>query len=304
MPSSRLRRPLPTAPNSEPLIAVVGLTASGKSDWAMRIGRRLGGEIVSIDSRQIYRGLDIGTAKPTLEMRAEIPHWCIDIVEPTERYSLGAYLKAARAAIADIRSRGRRPIAVGGSGQHMRALLEGWQVPPVSEDSEFREALSLEPAELLHERLRDVDAQAAEEIGPSNVRRIIRALEVHQITGKPISEWQRMRAPVEYRAVAPDVGLEELDARIARRTAAMFAAGFVEEVRGLLGDGLPEDAPGFDSIGYREVLGHLRGELSLEQAVEGVAQATRRFARRQRAWFRRDDPAICWTADVPLAMLE
>ena len=113
-----------------------------------------------------------------------------------------------------------------------------------------------------------------------------------------------MREAVEYRAVAPDVSLEELDARIARRTAGMFAAGFVEEVRGLLAEGVPEDAPGFDSIGYREVLGHLRGELTLEQAVAGVSQATRRFARRQRAWFRRDDPAICWAADVPLGMLE
>ncbi len=292
------------APEESPLIAVVGPTASGKSDWAMQIARRLDGEIVSIDSRQIYRRLDIGTAKPTAEMREAIPHWCIDIVDPCARYSLGAYLKAARAAIGDIRARGKRPIAVGGSGQHMRALLEGWQVPPVGEDSEFREALSRESGESLFERLREVDPRAAEQIGPTNTRRIIRALEVHHATGKPISEWQQMREPLDARVVAPEVPLEDLDHRIAARTEAMFEAGFVDEVRALLADNVSEDAPGFDSIGYREVLAHLRGELTLDQAIDGVAQATRRFARRQRAWFRRDDPSICWAADVPLSMLE
>lgn len=292
------------APEESPLIAVVGLTASGKSDWAMQIARHLDGEIISIDSRQIYRRLDIGTAKPTAEMPAEIPHWCIDIVDPSERYSLGAYLKAARAAIGDIRARGKRPIAVGGSGQHMRALLEGWQVPPVAEDSEFREALSREPRESLFERLREIDPRAAEQIGPTNARRMIRALEVQYATGKPISDWQQLREPVSYRAFAPDWSLDDLDERIGRRTKAMFEAGFVDEVRALLADNVPESAPGFDSIGYREVLARLRGELTLDQAIDGVAQATRRFARRQRAWFRRDDPAICWAADVPLAMLE
>ncbi len=286
------------------LIAVVGLTASGKTDWALRIARELGGEIVSIDSRQIYRRLDIGTAKPSAAMRAEVPHWCIDFVEPTERYSLGAYLKAARAAIADIHGRGKRPIAVGGSGQHMRALLEGWQIPPAAEDSAFRESLAGESGDTLHERLSAVDPEAAAQIGSTNVRRLIRALEVHHSTGRPISEWQKLRQPVSYRACAPDVSLDQLDERIAARTRAMFAAGFVDEVRDLLADGVPEASPGFDAIGYREVLAHLRGETSLEQAEAAVAQATRRFARRQRAWFRRDDPSICWSADVPLAMLE
>lgn len=304
MPSSPSLKPSQTAPDIAPLIAVVGLTASGKSDWAMQIARHLDGEIVSIDSRQIYRRLDIGTAKPSSAMRDEWPHWCIDIVNPTERYSLGEYLKAARAAIADTRARGKRPIAVGGSGQHMRALLEGWQVPPVAEDPEFREALTHEPVDTLFERLSAVDPAAAAQIGPTNARRIIRALEVHHLTGKPISEWQRLREPVDVRTVAPDVPLDELDERIMRRTVGMFAAGLVEEVRDLIAEGVREDAPGFDSIGYREVLAHLAGELSVERAIDGVAQATRRFARRQRAWFRRDDPAICWATDVPLAMLE
>ncbi len=270
----------------------------------MQIARRIDGEIVSIDSRQIYRRLDIGTAKPTSEMRSEIRHWCIDVIEPTERYSLGEYLKAARAAIEDIRARGKRPIVVGGSGQHMRALLEGWQIPPAAEDPEFRAALLQESAAALFDRLRNVDSRAAEQIGPTNTRRLIRALEVHHLTGRPISEWQQMREPVDYRACAPDIPLEDLDQRIQQRTAAMFEAGLVDEVRQLLAEGLAERAPGFDSIGYREVLAHLGGECSLDEALEGVSQATRRFARRQRAWFRRDDPSICWAADVPLAMLE
>lgn len=270
----------------------------------MQIARRLDGEIVSIDSRQIYRRLDIGTAKPSPEMMAEIPHWCVDIVEPTERYSLGEYLSAARSAIADIRSRGRRVIVVGGSGQHMRALLEGWVIPPVQEDVELRERLAARSSGELIEELKRIDPTAAEQIGPTNVRRIIRALEVYRITGTPISEWQRRREPVSYQAFAPDIALETLDLRIERRTAAMFESGFVEEVRTLLDEGIPESAPGFDSIGYREVLALLRGELSLTEAQPAVAQATRRFARRQRAWFRQDDPAICWSADVPLDMLE
>jgi len=270
----------------------------------MQIARRLDGEIVSIDSRQIYRRLDIGTAKPTEEMRSDIRHWCIDVIEPTERYSLGEYLKAARAAIADIQARRKRPIVVGGSGQHMRALLEGWQIPPAAEDPELRTALSRESAKELFDRLRDIDSPAAEQIGPTNTRRLIRALEVHHLTGRPISEWQQMREPVDYRAYAPDIPLEVLDDRIEQRTIGMFEAGLVDEVRDLLAGGVPDDAPGFDAIGYREVLAHLRDERSFDAALDGVAQATRRFARRQRAWFRRDDPSICWAADVPLAMLE
>ncbi len=270
----------------------------------MRIARRLDSEIVSIDSRQIYRRLDIGTAKPTPSMRAEIPHWCLDLLDPTERCSLGPYLKAARAAIDDIHRRGKRAIAVGGSGQYMRALLEGWQIPPVAEDAQFRASLSEVPTETLHQRLIDVDPTAAERIGPTNARRIIRALEVHRATGTPISEWQARRSPLSHVTVAPDLELETLDTRIAERTRTMFEQGLVDEVRELLAEGIYERAPGFDAIGYREVLAHLRGELTLEQAIDAVTQATQRFARRQRMWFRRDDPAICWSTDVPLDMLE
>ncbi len=283
---------------------MVGLTASGKSEWAMRIARQLGGEIVSVDSRQMYRRLNIGTAKPSAVMQAEIPHWCLNIVDPVERYSLGEYLAAARAALADIQSRGKRPILVGGSGQHMRALLEGWIVPPVEADSDYRQSLAAQPSARLFDELQRVDPAAAARIGDSNVRRLIRALEVYRATATPISEWQRRREPVCSRAVAPDLPLSEIDERIAQRAQAMFEAGFVEEVCDLLADGLTAAAPGFDSIGYREVLAHLRGDLPLSEARAAVIQATRRFARRQRAWFRRDDPSICWAADVPLHLLE
>ena len=304
MTSSPSPGPSPTPPDRRPLIAVVGLTASGKSDWVLQIAQQLDGEIVSIDSRQIYRRLDIGTAKPTAATREAVPHWCIDIVEPTERYSLGAYLNAARSAIDDIRERGKRPIAVGGSGQHMRALLEGWQVPPVPADEEYRELLAKESSQSLFERLNEVDPEAATQIGPTNTRRLIRALEVFQFTGAPISEWQRMREPVNVRIYAPYVPMDALDGRIAQRTVEMFEAGFVDEVGNLLASGTPADAPGFDAIGYREVLAHQRGELTLDETISSVVQATRRFARRQRTWFRRDDPTICWSADVPLSMLE
>ncbi len=292
-----------SANGTPPLIAVVGLTASGKSQWAMEIARRIDGEIVSIDSRQIYRRLDIGTAKPTLAMQAEIPHWCIDIADPTVRFTLGEYLKTARSAINNIRSRGKQAIVVGGSGQHMRALLEGWLIPPVEEDAELRRSLESQSTPLLHKQLQVVDPLAAERIGPTNTRRIIRALEVHQLTGRPISEWQAQRVPVSYQAIAPDIDLNNLDERIEERTATMFVDGFVDEVRRLLEDGVPDNAPGFDSIGYREVLAHIRGETTIEEAQSAVAQATRRLARRQQTWFRRDDPAICWAADVPREML-
>ena len=309
MPSLPSPAPSPAPDSDRPhLIAVVGPTASGKSDWAMEIARACDGEIVNIDSRQVYRGLEIGTAKPTPAMREEIPHWCLDLVEPTDRYSLAEYLRAAREAIADIHKRKRRPVLVGGAGQHMRAILEGWQTPPVAPDPDLRaefEAFAQDHGHAaLHQRLLEIDPAAAAEIPSSNVRRVSRALEVHAVSGVPISEWQQIREPVSYTAIAPSFELEALDQRIEDRTAAMFATGFVDEVAGLLADGVPEPAPGFDSIGYREVLAHLRGALDLDHAVAAVAQQTRRLARRQYAWFRRDDPNIHWSTSIPFARLE
>ncbi len=309
MPSSPSPAQSPTPETIAPhLIAVVGPTASGKSAWALEIAACLNAEIVNIDSRQIYRRLDIGTAKPTAEMRETVPHWCLDLIEPPETFSLGQYLIAARAAIADIHERGRRVVLAGGAGQHMRALLEGWQTPPVEPDrtlrADYERFAELHGAEALHRRLLEIDPVAASRIPANNIRRVSRALEVHEFTGITISEWQRRREPVSYTAVAPALEQETLDQRIAERTQAMFDNGFVEEVTALLAEGVPESAPGFDSIGYREVLAHIRGEFDLPTAIESVTQQTRRLARRQYAWFRRDDPNIHWAATIPFALLE
>lgn len=287
-----------------PAVAVVGRTASGKSEWGVRIARELGGEVVGADSRQVYRGLDIGTAKPSAEMLAAVPHHCIDVAPPGIRYSLAEYLAAARAAVAEIRSRGRLPVIVGGSGQYVTALIEGWIVPPAPPNERLRGDLQAFAdaygPEALHRELSRHDPATAERIEPRNARRSIRALEVHYLTGKPMSEWAKAREPLPCFTVAPRLGEAELDERIARRTAGMFEAGLVDEVRGLLAGGVHREAPGFDAIGYREVLAHLHAGLPLERAIEDVAQATRRFARRQGSWFRADDPRILWSEDAPL----
>ena len=306
MPSSQSPKKSPPPADDRaadgPVAAIVGPTASGKSDWALRLARELDAEIVSADSRQLYRRLDIGSAKPTPAERALIPHHCLDLREPTEPISLAEYLEAARAAIADVQARDRLPIVVGGSGQYVWALLEGWVVPPAAPDRAFRERLE-EAARrgraALHDDLARVDPEAAAKIEPNNLRRIIRALEVYEQTGRPISSWQRERHPLRFAVYAPELSQSELDERIDRRTAAMFRAGLVEEVAALLREGVPSDAPGFRAIGYREVLAYLRGEFSLLDAVAAVARATQRFSRRQRAWFRADDPRIAWSAQPP-----
>ena len=317
MPSSKspTKSPAPSEapPIAAPVAAIVGPTASGKSAWALQLAQALDGEIVSADSRQLYRRLDIGSAKPTAAERALIPHHCLDLREPQQPISLAEYLDAARAAIADIQRRGKPTIIVGGSGQYVWALLEGWIVPPAAPDPTFREQLTLEaqsrgtPA--LHRDLAQVDAEAAAQIDPNNLRRIIRALEVHHATGRPISSWRRERRPLKFAAFAPDLPQRELDERIDRRTAAMFRNGLVEEVAALLREGVPPNAPAFKAIGYPEVLAHLRreppqgespmGEYSLLDAVAAVARATQRYSRRQRPWFRPNDPRIAWSAAPP-----
>ena len=307
MPSSQSPKKSPPPSDGRaadgPVAAIVGPTASGKSAWALWLARELDAEIVSADSRQLYRRLEIGSAKPTAAERALVPHHCLDLREPTEPISLAEYLEAARAAIADVQRRGRLPIVVGGSGQYAWALLEGWVVPPAAPDRAFRERLEeaarARGAAALHDDLARVDPEAATQIEPNNLRRVIRALEVYEQTGRPISSWQRERHPLRFAVYAPDLSQSDLDERIDRRTAAMFRKGLVREVADLLREGVPADAPGFRAIGYREVLAYLRGEFSLLDAVAAVARATQRFSRRQRAWFRADDPRIAWSAQPP-----
>ena len=307
-----------SAPIVAPVAAIVGPTASGKSAWALQLAQALDGEIISADSRQLYRRLEIGSAKPTAADRALIPHHCLDLRDPSEPISLAEYLEAARAAIADVQRRGKPAIVVGGSGQYVWALLEGWIVPPAPPDPALRERLTAEAqsrgAPALHRELARVDPESAAQIEPNNLRRIIRALEVHHATGRPISSWRQERRPLKFAAFAPALSQTELDERIDRRTAAMFRNGLVKEVADLLREGVPPNAPAFKAIGYPEVLAHLRrepppgesppgesppGEYSLLDAVAAVARATQRYSRRQRPWFRPNDPRIAWSTHPP-----
>ncbi len=285
-----------------PLIAVVGPTASGKSVWGLALAEAGGGEIIGADSQQVYRGLDIGTAKPSAEARARVRHHLIDHVDPRERYHLVRFLREARAAIADVRGRGRRPVLVGGTGQYVRALLEGWSAPEVEPDMTLRAELTEQAARhgaaALHAELTAVDPVAATRIDSTNIRRVARALEVYRKTGRPISSWHDERAPLPAVIVAPLLDRTEIDVRVEKRVETMFALGLVEEVRALLTAGVPRDAPGLAGIGYREVVRHLAGEMTQEETVKAVKAATRKLVRRQLAWFRLDDPRIQWLSRV------
>lgn len=274
------------------LLALVGPTAVGKTALALALARALGGEIISADSRQIYRGMDIGTAKPTPNERAVAPHHLIDIADPDEDFSLALYQQRAYAAIANVVSRGRLPLLVGGTGQYLAAVLEGWQIPQVPPQPALRAALEQVAAEqgaaALHARLAQADPVAAAGILPTNVRRIIRALEVYELTGQPISELQRKQPP-PYRIHTLWLTLPpaQLYARIDARVDAMLAAGLIEEVRGLAARGYGWELPAMSSLGYREFAPYLAGEQSLAQAVERLKFNTHAFARRQPNWFRR-----------------
>lgn len=282
-----------------PLLVVVGPTAVGKTGLAARLGQALGGEVVSADSRQVYRGMDIGTAKPTVEERARTPHHLIDIRDPDEPLSLAEYQTLAYRAIDDLLSRSKLPLLVGGTGQYVRAVVEGWGIPEVPPDEALRAELYAEAEasghEALHARLHALDPLAADRIDPRNVRRVVRALEVCLIAGRPISELQR-KSPPPYRIV--QIGLTRprpaLYRRADDRVEAMIAAGLVDEVRRLLEAGYDWRLPAMSSLGYREIGAYLRGEVSLEEAVQLVERQTRRFIRQQYNWFRLSDPLIHW----------
>ena len=276
------------------LVVICGPTASGKTEGAIRVCEALGGEVVSADAVQIYRGLDIGSAKPTPAERARARHHLIDCIDPTERFSAARFVEAADRAIADIRARSLLPVVAGGTGLYLRALLYGLMPAPAA-DPALRATLEAEEDArgpgTLHRRLAAVDPEAAARLHPTDRVRLVRALEVYLLTGTPISEHQRahgFRTP-RYRAVlwGVDPGREVLAERIARRVDAMLAAGFLEEVAGLLAAGLSRSDPGLAVPGYRELAAHLAGELSYEDAVLGVVRAHRRYARRQRTWFRK-----------------
>jgi tRNA dimethylallyltransferase len=284
-------------PSPPPIVAVVGATAAGKTGLSLDLAERLDGEIVNTDAMQVYRGMDIGTAKLPVADRRGIPHHLLDLLEVTEPLTVAEFQGWARAAVADIRSRGRTPILAGGSALYTRAVLDRFEFPGT--DPEVRRALEAELAEVgpreLHRRLADVDAAAAAQILPDNGRRIVRALEVVTITGRHFSATlpEREYSDPHSFQIGIDIDRPTLDPRIAQRVREMFDAGFVEEVRRLLDRGLADGRTARTAIGYREVAAYLRGELSLDDAVEATTTATRRFSRRQDSWFRKD-PRVVW----------
>ncbi len=282
-----------------PLIVIVGPTAVGKTEIALQLARRLGGEIISIDSRLFYRGMDIGTAKPTPEELSRVPHHLIDVADPDQPWSLAVFQRAAREAIEAVHARGRLPFLVGGTGQYVRAVTEAWEIPPQEPDPRLRAYLEAWAAEIgplaLHNRLRILDPLAAERIDPSNVRRTVRALEVTLRSGRRFSE-QGGRAASPYSLL--QIGLirprGELYARVDARIAAMLDAGLLDEVRRLLEKGYSPDLPTLSAIGYREMIAYLQGRMSLEEAVMQMKRLTRVFVRRQANWFSAHDPNIHW----------
>ncbi|HEX6204094.1 MAG TPA: tRNA (adenosine(37)-N6)-dimethylallyltransferase MiaA [Thermoanaerobaculia bacterium] len=283
-----------------PVLAIVGPTAAGKSELGMRVAGATGGEIVNADALQVYRGLDVGTAKPTPEERRRVRHHLLDLLEPEERFSAGEFARLGRAAIAEIRSRGRLPIVVGGSGFYLQALFEGLSPLPPADAALRRELARRAAAEgpaALHRELAAVDPATAGRLAPADVQRVVRALEVTTTTGKPLSAWIAERPAGEEPLAAVRVGLTLPRAllydRIAARVAGMLARGWVEEVRGLLDRGVDAEAPAFQAIGYRQLVRFVRGEQGLEEAVEETVRATRRFAKRQLTWFR-NEPEVRW----------
>jgi tRNA dimethylallyltransferase len=278
------------------VLAVVGPTAAGKSALSIRLAQDLGGEVVNADSMQLYRGMDVGTAKLTPAEREGVPHHLLDVWEVTEPASVAEYQRLARAAVDDILARGRVPLLVGGSGLYLRAVLERFEFPGT--DPALRARLEAELADLgparLHERLRGVDPVAAEGILPGNGRRIVRALEVVELTGAPFTAALPDPAPY-YPSLQLGVDLDTtlLDERIALRVDRMWAQGLVEEVRELVGRGLPQGRTASRALGYQQVLRFLAGESTEAAAHTETVRATRRFVRRQRSWFRRD-PRIHW----------
>jgi tRNA dimethylallyltransferase len=275
------------------MILVLGVTASGKARLGFELARSLNGEIVSVDSMKVYRRMDIGTAKPSEEARRQVPHHMIDVVEPSESFSVGLYLEGALAAIEDIRGRGRTVVAVGGTALYIKALLYGLFEGPGSDElirAELRAQAQREGLAKLHEALQRIDPEAAGRIDRNDAKRIIRALEVYQLTGKPISSFQK-----QFDAERPMhdwtlLGLRREKAEESRRMNArvkrMVEQGLVEEVGSLLAEEKPLSKQARCAIGYAEIIEHLEGRMGLEDAIEEIKKNTRRLAKGQRTWFK------------------
>ena len=286
-----------------PVLAIVGPTATGKSALGMALAERLGGEILNADALQVYRGFDIGTAKPGAEERARVPHHLIDILEPHEPYSAGEFARRARETIAEIEGRGRLPIVVGGSGLYLRALFQGISpLPPGDPEvrQRLRERLTEEGLPALVQELWRLDPPTAARLKPGDTQRVLRALEVALVAGRPLSAFLTEQPFGAQRIAAINVGLTVprsiLYDQIAGRVARMVEGGWVEEVAGLLRQGLSPDLPAFQAIGYRQLVRHLRGDGSLDEAIGETVKATRRFAKRQETWFRKESDVTWFSA--------
>jgi tRNA dimethylallyltransferase len=300
-----LGNPLESIP---PLIIIVGPTAVGKTEISIQLAERLEGEIVSADSRLFYRGMDIGTAKPSLEQRRRVPHHLIDVADPRTTWSLALFQQAAAEVIEGILARRHLPMLVGGTGQYIHAVTHGWTPPITSPDTHLRAQLEAraesEGHQALHAELQKLDPAAAGKIDPRNVRRTVRALEVIRLTGRKFSE-QSGQAESPYRLLT--IGLSrprpEIYARVDARIESMFSAGLLDEVRRLLDSGCSPDLPTMSAIGYRECVSVLAGRMEVEEAKSEMRRLTRIFVRRQANWFKLDDPSIHWF-DAGKAKLE
>ena len=275
-----------------PLITIFGPTAAGKSKLALALGEAIGGEIVTADSRQLYRFMDIGTDKPTKADQARVPHHMIDLVDPDEPYTLATYQEGATKTISEIAARGNLPVLAGGTPLYVNAVIEGWTIPRVEPNIEFRLSLEREAqadgSEALHRRLAELDPPAAQKILPSNTRRIVRALEVIEVTGRPISEQQNCDSP-PYAILR--IGLQceraELYRRIDERVESQFDRGLVDEVAGLYARGYSFELPSMSGLGYRQVGDYLLGRATLAEAKQRIKWDTHAFVRHQANWFKR-----------------
>ncbi|PJF41019.1 MAG: tRNA (adenosine(37)-N6)-dimethylallyltransferase MiaA [Chloroflexi bacterium] len=282
-----------------PLVVLIGPTAIGKTDIAIEIAREIDGEILGADSRQVYRYMDIGTAKPTPQQRERATHHLIDFIDPDENLSLAQYQEMAYAIIDDIHKRGKMPLLVGGTGQYVTAVIEGWSIPEVAPNELLRTELEAfakqHGAQALHQRLAQQDPLAAERIHPNNIRRVVRALEVCIESGQPMSELQRKHPPpyqIHYHGLTLE--RELLYQRADRRVDAMIEAGFVDEVKNLLQRGYSPTLPSMSGLGYRQIVSYLQNEITLGEAIMLTKHATHDFIRRQETWFRKHDTGIIW----------
>jgi tRNA dimethylallyltransferase len=281
------------------VIAIVGPTAVGKSELALHLAQYFPLEIISADSRQVYRYMDIGTNKPSLAERAAVPHHVIDVVEPDEGFSLAMYHRLTFEALQDIRQKGKLPLLVGGSGLYVWSLIEGWTIPQVPPDREMRRRLESraeqDNSQSLYRELQSIDPAAAEKINPNNIRRVIRALEIYYATGQPPSQLQRKEEPgFSVLVIGLTQERSELYRRIDERADRMVDGGLVEEVEQLLKRGYSPSLPSMSGIGYRQIGQFLRGEMTLPEAVDKMKYETHRLARHQYAWFRLNDSRIRW----------